>query len=98
MNIYIGNLSPEVSEEDLRAAFDPFGQITSVKVIKDRFTGEPRGFGFIEMPERVEANTAMENLNGTVLKGKTILVKEARRQSIQSLSDKGRKDGRYQRR
>ena len=64
MNIYVGNLSPEVNEDDLREAFEAHGQVSSVKVIKDRFTGEPRGFGFIEMPEQEEAKTAMEILNG----------------------------------
>lgn len=78
MNLYVGNLSPEVTEDDLRGAFEPFGQITSVKVIKDKFTGEPRGFGFVEMPGKQQAKSAMDNLNGTELKGKKIIVNEAR--------------------
>lgn len=78
MNIYVGSLSPEVTEDDLREAFEAHGQVSSVKVIKDRFTGEPRGFGFIEMPEQEEAKTAMESLNGNELKGKAIIVNEAR--------------------
>ncbi len=88
MNIYIGNLSQEVTEDDLRGAFETFGQITSVRIIKDRFSGESRGFGFIEMPAKQEAISAMENLNGTELKGKTIIVNEAR-----SRSDKRRGSG-----
>ena len=88
MNIYIGNLSPEVTEDDLREAFETFGQISSVKVIKDRFTGEPRGFGFIEMPDQQEARAAMEGLNGNELKGKAIIVNEAR-----SRTDKRRRGG-----
>lgn len=86
MNIYVGNLSPEVTEDDLRAAFEAYGQVTSVKVIKDKFTGEPRGFGFIEMPGKQEAKSAMEGLNTTELKGKSIIVNEAREKS----SDKRR--------
>ena len=88
MNIYVGNLSPEVNEDDLREAFEAFGQVSSAKVIKDRFTGEPRGFGFIEMPEQEEAKSAMESLNDSELKGKTIIVNEAR-----SRTDKRRRGG-----
>jgi len=65
MNIYVGNLSPDVNEDDLRHAFESFGQVSSAKVIKDRFTDEPRGFGFIEMPNSEEAKAAMEGLNGS---------------------------------
>lgn len=78
MNIYVGNLAQEVSEDDLREAFGAFGEVTSVKIIKDRFSGEPRGFGFIEMPARQAAKTAMESLDGQELKGKKIIVNEAR--------------------
>lgn len=81
MNLYVGNLSPEVTEDDLRGAFEPFGQITSIKVIKDKFTGEPRGFGFVEMPGKQQAKSAMDNLNGTELKGKKIIVNQAREQT-----------------
>jgi len=78
MNLYVGNLSSEVTEDDLRKAFESFGQITSIKVIKDKFTGEPRGFGFIEMPGKQQAKSAMDALNGSELKGKKIIVNEAR--------------------
>ena len=88
MNIYVGNLSPEVTDDDLRQAFEAFGQVTSAKVVKDRFTTEPRGFGFVEMPSSQEAKTAMDSLNGTELKGKNILVNEAR-----SRTDKRRGGG-----
>jgi RNA recognition motif-containing protein len=88
MNIYVGNLSPEVTEDDLREAFETYGQVTSAKVIKDRFTGEARGFGFIEMPSSQEAKTAMEGLNSSELKGQTIIVNEAR-----SRTDKRRGGG-----
>jgi RNA recognition motif-containing protein len=81
MNIYVGNLSPEVTEEDLKGAFEAFGQLTSVNVIKDKFSGEPRGFGFVEMPSKDEAQAAIEGLNGSDLKGQSLNVNEARPRS-----------------
>ncbi|MFQ5605333.1 MAG: RNA recognition motif domain-containing protein [bacterium] len=78
MNIYVGNLSREVTEDDLKAAFETFGQLASVNVIKDKFSGEPRGFGFIEMPSKKEAQAAIDGLNGTDLKGQSLNVNEAR--------------------
>ncbi len=78
MNLYVGNLAREVTEDDLRQAFEAFGQVTSANVIKDRFSGEPRGFGFVEMPGKAEATAAMEGLNGKDLKGRSIIVNEAR--------------------
>jgi RNA recognition motif-containing protein len=81
MNIYVGNLSAEVSEEDLRQAFEAFGDITSVNIIKDKFSGKSRGFGFVEMPSNEEAQSAIEGLNGTDLKGQALNVSEARPRS-----------------
>ncbi len=78
MNIYVGNLSGDVSDEDLRQAFEAFGQIASVTVIKDKFSGRSRGFGFVEMPSKDEAKSAIEGLNGKDLKGQILNVKEAR--------------------
>jgi len=78
MNIYVGNLPREVTEDDLREAFEAFGQITSAAVIKDRFSGESRGFGFVEMPARAEAESAIAGLNGKDLKGRSLNVSEAR--------------------
>lgn len=78
MNIYVGNLSREVTEEDLRQAFGSFGQVASATIIKDKFSGEPRGFGFVEMPARDEAQAAIAGLNGKELKGRTLNVNEAR--------------------
>ena len=78
MNIYVGNLSSEVSEEELRQAFESFGQITSVSIIKDRYTGQPRGFGFVEMPADTEAQAAIDGLNGTPLKEQKLTVSKAR--------------------
>ncbi len=78
VNIYVGNLSRDVNEEDLREAFGAFGQVASVNIIKDKFSGEPRGFGFVEMPEKAEAQAAIAGLNGKDLKGRTLNVNEAR--------------------
>jgi len=78
MNIYVGNLSRDVTEEDLRQAFQSFGQVTSVSIIKDKFSGESRGFGFLEMPNKAEAQKAIMDLNGKELKGRTLTVNEAR--------------------
>ena len=65
MNIYVGNLSYEVTEEDLRPAFEPFGQVDSVNIIKNKSSGQSKGFGFVEMPSMEEAQSAINNLNGT---------------------------------
>jgi RNA recognition motif-containing protein len=78
MNIYVGNMSRNVSEEDLREAFEAFGQVTSVNIIKDKFSGEPRGFGFVEMQGKAEAQAAIDGMNGKELKGRTLNVNEAR--------------------
>lgn len=78
MNIYVGNLPREATEDDLRQAFEAFGQVTSAKIITDKFTGYSRGFGFVEMSESPEAQSAIKGLDGTDLKGSTIKVNEAR--------------------
>jgi len=78
MNIYVGNLSHDVTEEDLQQTFEAFGQVESVKIIMDKFSGESRGFGFIEMPGKSEAESAISDLNGKELKGRTLTVNQAR--------------------
>jgi len=78
VNIYVGNLSREVAEDELRQAFEPFGQVTSVNIIKDRYSGESRGFGFVEMATKSEAQAAINGLNGTSLGERTLSVSEAR--------------------
>ncbi|MFQ6036126.1 MAG: RNA recognition motif domain-containing protein [Sedimentisphaerales bacterium] len=78
MNIYVGNLSRDVTEGDLRQAFEAFGEVSSVNIIKDRFTGESRGFGFVEMPTKTEAEAAITSLNGQDVKGRAVNVNEAR--------------------
>ena len=78
MNIYVGNLSREVAEDELRQAFEAFGQVTSVNIIKDRYSGESRGFGFVEMATKSEAQAAINELNGKSLGERTLSVSEAR--------------------
>ncbi len=78
MNIYVGNLSYQTGDDDLRQAFESYGQVSSVNVIKDKFTGESRGFGFVEMSNDDEAQAAMSGLNGTELHGRTLSVNQAR--------------------
>ncbi len=78
MNIFVGNLSRDITEEDLQVEFAAFGKIQSVSVIKDKFTGEPRGFGFVEMPNKNEAQAAIAGLNGKQVKGQALNVNEAR--------------------
>ena len=78
MNIYVGNLSRDLTENDLREAFAPFGEVQSAAIIKDKFTGESRGFGFVEMPNKAEGDAAIAGLNGKDLKGRNLTVNEAR--------------------
>ena len=78
MNIYVGNVYLAVTEDELRQAFEAYGQVTSAKIITDRYTGNSRGFGFVEMPDHQEAKSALSGLNGTDLKGRALKVNEAR--------------------
>ncbi|MDH7459726.1 RNA-binding protein [Chitinophagaceae bacterium 26-R-25] len=78
MNMYVSNLDFQVREEDLRALFAPFGEVTSVKVIKDRETGRSRGFGFVEMSSDEAANKAIASLNNKELEGRAISVSQAK--------------------
>ena len=78
MNIYVGNLSRDVTEDELRQEFAAFGEVASVSIIKDRYSGQSRGFGFVEMPSKSEAEAAIAGLKGKTLKERTIDVSEAR--------------------
>jgi len=78
MNIYVGNLAHDVNDQELRTAFEAFGQVSSAKVIFDRETRESRGFGFVEMPSDDEAQKAIAGLNGQQLKGRTLRVNVGR--------------------
>jgi len=81
MNIYVGNLSPDVTEEELRVEFEAFGGVTSANIIKDKYSGQSRGFGFVEMPSKSEGDAAIAGLKGKTLKDRTLDVNEARPRS-----------------
>lgn len=78
MNIYVGNLSYEVNEEDLKEAFELFGQVETVRVILDNDTGRSKGFGFVEMPNNADAQSAINSLNDKEIKGRALKVNTAR--------------------
>jgi RNA recognition motif-containing protein len=78
MNIYVGNLSGDTTEDDLRRAFEAFGQVRSVNIVRDKVSGESRGFGFVGMPTENEARAAISQMNGKDLNGQTIKVEEGR--------------------
>ncbi|RPI71904.1 MAG: RNA-binding protein [Geobacteraceae bacterium] len=78
MKLFIGSLSYNVTEGDLRHALEAFGQVTSVSIVKDQESGRSKGFGFVEMPEQSEAQSAIASLNGQAFSGRTITVNEAR--------------------
>jgi RNA recognition motif-containing protein len=78
MNIFVGNLSRDVTNDDLQQAFQAFGEVASANVIRDKFSGDSRGFGFVEMPSKEAGQAAIAGLNGKDLKGRAINVNEAR--------------------
>ena len=78
MRIYVGNLSHDVTEEELEQEFTAFGEVASTNIVTDKYTGRPRGFGFIEMPKVAEGQAAIAGLNGKMLKDRTLSVNEAR--------------------
>ncbi len=90
MNIYVGNLSNDVMDETIQEAFESFGEVTSAKVIKDKYSGQSRGFGFVEMPGQSQAQIAIKSLNGKQLQGKEISVSEARPRTGDRRSGGGR--------
>ena len=77
MNIYVGNLAYGVTEDELRDAFSAYGEISSVNLISDKFSGESKGFGFVEMPNNSEADAAIKALNGQQLNGRALKVNQA---------------------
>ncbi len=78
MNIYVGNLSYDATDETIKQAFESFGEVTTARVIKDKYTGRSRGFGFVEMSGQSQALTAIKSLNGKELLGQRMIVNEAR--------------------
>jgi RNA recognition motif-containing protein len=89
MNIYVGNLLFDVTEDELKELFAPFGQVTEVRLIMDKFSGKTKGFGFIEMPSKEEAEKAIEGLNGKDVRGRAMTVNEAKPKT-----DRGDRGGR----
>ncbi len=81
MRIYVGNLSYDVTEDELRQEFATYGEVTSVTLPSDKYSGRPKGFGFVEMPKQAEAEAAIAGLNGKVMKERTLVVSEARPRS-----------------
>lgn len=81
MNIYVGNLHYDMSEDQLREIFEEYGTVNSVKIITDKFSGKSKGFGFVEMADDSEANQAMEELNDAEIKGRSMRVNQARERS-----------------
>ena len=92
MNIYVGNLAYDATDEIIREAFESFGQVTSARVIKDKYTGQSRGFGFVEMATDSQAQTAIRSLNGKEVLGKEISVSEARPRRDEGRTGNGRMD------
>ena len=84
MNIFVGNLARDATEEDLSTLFATYGRVDRASVLKDKFTGEPRGFGFVEMENKAEAQAAINGLNGKQLKGRALTVNEARPKTTRS--------------
>ncbi len=78
MKIYVGNLSYDVTEEELRQEFEAYGKVESVSIITDKYSGRPKGFGFVEMPSVSEGQAAITGLNGKTLKERTLNVNTAR--------------------
>ncbi|MBW1837207.1 MAG: RNA-binding protein [Deltaproteobacteria bacterium] len=94
MKIYVGNLSYEVTEEDLRLALEQFGQVESATIIKDKYSGKSKGFGFVEMASKAEGQSAIDGLNGKELKGRALNVNEARPRTESRSSRGGYSGGR----
>ncbi len=88
MNLYVGNLSFSISEDELRGVFEKIGQVDSVKIITDRETGRSKGFGFVEMGSIEDGNSAIEKLNGTDIAGRNVIVNEARPREKRSFNNR----------
>lgn len=89
MNIYVGNISRELTDNDIRKAFEEFGEVASVNIIKDRLTGQSKGFGFVEMPNKEQAENAIKSLDGQRMNGRAINVAEARPRTENRRQERG---------
>lgn len=94
MNIYVGNMSYDTTEGDLRAAFEQYGSVSEARLATDKYTGKARGFGFVEMANSSEANKAIDGLNGKDLDGRTLTVNEARPREDRG-GDRGHRSSRW---
>jgi len=94
VNIYVGNLSYEVTEKDLKTAFEDYGQVESANVVQDKYSGRSRGFGFVEMSSETEGQSAIDGLNGKELKGRAMKVNKARPRSDSNRGRRGPDRGR----
>ncbi|HFE65179.1 RNA-binding protein [candidate division KSB1 bacterium 4484_188] len=97
MNIYVGNLASDVTDQDLRSAFEEYGVVETVTILKDRYTNESRGFGFVEMRIKTEAEEAIKKLDGSEMKGKSIIVNEARKKKENKRHGRGGSGGGFRR-
>lgn len=93
MKIYVGNLPYNITDERLEAMFSEFGTVENIKLVMDRFSGRPKGFGFLEMPDNSEADKAMKALNGMQMEGRSIKVNQANPEGKRQ--KKGRRRGRF---
>lgn len=92
MNIFIGNLSFGLSEDELKQAFEEYGEVSSAKIITDKYSGKSKGFGFVEMPDDEQANQAIEALNGSSMGGRNVNVNQARERSNDDRRSFNRRD------
>ena len=86
MNIFVGSLSFKVNDDELKSAFEAFGEVSSARVIKDKFSGRSKGFGFVEMPNESEAQAAIAGLNEKEIKGRPVAVSEAHERTPRATS------------
>ena len=97
MNIYVGSLSFRMREDELRKAFEEFGEVTAARIITDKYSGRSKGFGFVEMPNEAEAKKAIDGLNGQEISGRRIVVNESVERTERKPSFRGRNDDRRDR-
>lgn len=93
MNIYVGNLPKTTTEEAVRKLFEEHGEVAEIKLIKDQYSGELRGFGFIEMPSKSDGQKAIQEVDGTEIEGRTLIVNEARPRKDRSSHGRSRDGG-----
>ncbi|RPI18847.1 MAG: RNA-binding protein [Ignavibacteriae bacterium] len=89
MNIYVGNISRDASESEIRKEFEQYGEVTSINLIKDKFTNMLKGFGFVEMPKKNEAEEAIKNLDGTMVNGRPLTVNPAKPKTVSNNHNSG---------